>query len=382
MKYSSYSFGRGKHAVKGWWKALPAALLLLGAAACQKDEVPTAKTGGDDTSQTTGDGFAKGADISWVTEMESAGVKFYNASGKETECMALIRSLGFDSIRLRVWVNPSDGWCNKDDTLIKAWRASKQGFRIMIDFHYSDTWADPGAQYKPSAWEGLSLDELKDAITEHTEDVLDALKDYGITPEWVQVGNEVRPGMLWDTDASVSGATWDVTTGGKTYKTNQENFASFIDTGYHAVKDVFPDAKVIVHLDGGDNNGNFIWIFDMLESYGASYDVIGMSLYPSADDTSVEGYWEDSVNACAANMEDMVSRYGKEVAICEFGMPQDDPIAARDCLAELLARCRSIPSCLGLFYWEPECYAGWNGYYLGAFSDDGRPTAALDPFLD
>jgi Arabinogalactan endo-1,4-beta-galactosidase len=96
--------------------------------------------------------FAAGADVSWLTQMEAAGKKFYNAGGTQMECMALLKSLGMNTIRLRVWVNPSDGWCNAQDLLVKAKRARDLGMRILIDFHYSDSWADPSKQTKPAAW--------------------------------------------------------------------------------------------------------------------------------------------------------------------------------------------------------------------------------------
>ena len=102
-------------------------------------------------------GFAKGADISWVTQMEADGQKFYNASGKEMECTALMKELGFNAVRLRVWVDPDGGWCGKDDVLEKARRAQALGMRIMIDFHYSDSWADPSKQVTPSAWASYAL---------------------------------------------------------------------------------------------------------------------------------------------------------------------------------------------------------------------------------
>ena len=98
--------------------------------------------------------FAQGADVSWVTQMESSGIKFYNTSGTEQECMALMKSLFMNTIRLRVWVNPSTTWNSTADVVAKAVRAKNQGMRIMIDFHYSDTWADPGNQTKPAAWAG------------------------------------------------------------------------------------------------------------------------------------------------------------------------------------------------------------------------------------
>ena len=319
--------------------------------------------------------FAKGADVSWLTEMEAAGIKFYDASGKQTECMALLRNLGFNAIRLRVWVNPANGWCNKDDVLVKASRAQSLGMRIMLDFHYSDVWADPASQYKPVAWEDLSLDELLSALSAHTKEVLDALLANHIVPEWVQIGNEVGPGMLWDTDGTVSGATYDVKKeGGLVYAKNEANFALFITTGCKAAKQVFPDAKVIVHLQEGNNNDLFRWIFDMLTAYGAEYDVIGMSLYPEADT------WADMTAACLNNMKDMMTRYGKEVMLCEVGMHWDEAEACNRFLTNLLAQSRMLEHCLGVFYWEPEAYGGWNGYTKGAFDEEGKPTVALDAF--
>ncbi|MDO4164269.1 MAG: glycosyl hydrolase 53 family protein [Bacteroides sp.] len=348
-----------------------AGLLLMGAAACSDDDAqPTFPE--EPTYDMTG--FAKGADVSWLTEMENEGVKFYSSDGNATECMTLLRDLGVNSIRLRVWVNPTDGWCNKNDVVAKAWRAAQLGMRVMIDFHYSDTWADPGSQYKPAAWEGLSIDELKTAISDHTKDVLNALKDKGVTPEWVQVGNENGPGMLWDTDEAVSGATYNVEKDDVVYAENTANFAAFITTGCQAVKEVFPNAKVIVHLQEGNNNDLYRWIFDILKAQNAEYDVIGMSLYPEVDT------WQSMTNSCVANMEDMVSRYGKEVMICEVGMSWDEAETAKTFLTDLITKSKAIDECLGVFYWEPQCYDGWNGYTKGAFDEDGKPTVAMDAF--
>ena len=346
---------------------LVAGLLLLGAAACSDDDKPTFPE--EPIYDMTG--FAKGADVSWLTQMEASGKKFYTVSGRETECMTLLRDLGMNSIRLRVWVNPSDGWCNKNDVLAKAWRAHQLGMRLMIDFHYSGVWADPGSQHKPAAWEGLSLDELKAAMTAHTKDVLSALKDKGITPEWVQVGNETGPGMLWDTDAAVSGGMGG---NGVEYVENKKNFSDFITTGCVAVKEVFPNAKVIVHLQGGDDNNLYRWIFDVLKENNAQYDVIGMSLYPGTDT------WKTMTSSCIANMKDMVSRYNREVMICEVGMSWDEAATSKEFLTELIAQSKAIDECLGVFYWEPQSYGGWNGYTLGAFDESGKPTVAMDAF--
>jgi len=309
----------------------------------------------------TADTLAKGTDVGWLTEMEASGKKFYNASGSEMECIALLKSLGINSIRLRVWVNPSDGWCNTQDMLAKAVRAKALGMRIMIDFHYSDSWADPGKQNKPAAWSSLSLIDLKAALARHTSDVLNTLKDNNITPEWVQVGNEVGDGMLWED--------------GRASK-NMANFAGLISAGYDAVKSVFPATKVIVHVHNGYDNSLFRWIFDGLKNNGCQWDVIGMSLYPSPDN------WEEKNRQCLANMVDMVARYGSEVMICEVGMSWDSPDESKDFLTDIIAKTRNLRNGkgLGVFYWEPECYGGWKSYTLGAFDNSGKPSKALDAF--
>lgn len=326
--------------------------------ACSKDhnDTPAPDPGTTDTSY-----FAKGADVSWVTEMEDKGILFYNKNGVKTECMALMKSLGMNSIRLRVWVNPEDGWCNKTDLLVKAKRANDLGMRILIDFHYSDSWADPSKQTKPAAWVNLSFTELCTAVSNHTTEILTALKNWNITPEWVQVGNETGNGMLWD-DGKAS--------------TNMAQYASLTNAGYDAVKAVFPNTKVVVHLQNGQNNSLFRWLFDGLKTNNAKWDVIGMSLYPDPDT------WQDSNNKCISNMNDMISRYGKEVMLCEVGMSWDKADIAKLFLTDLLTRTKTISNkkCLGVFYWEPEAYNGWKSYTLGAFDNNGKPTVALDAF--
>ena len=305
--------------------------------------------------------FAKGADVSWTTEMEKSNVLFYNAAGKETESMALMKELGMNSIRLRVWVNPTDGWCNKSDVLVKAIRANYLGMRIMIDFHYSDIWADPGTQTKPATWANLTFNELKTAVSTHTSEVLTLLKNNNITPEWVQVGNETTNGMLWD-DGKAS--------------TNMAQYAALTTAGYDAVKAVFPNSKVIVHLHNGFDNNLYKWLFDGLKANGGKWDVIGMSLYPKVDN------WQTLNNQCVANMTDMISRYNKEVMICEVGMPWDEAETSYLFLNDLLTRAKAIPNekCLGVFYWEPQAYNNWKGYSLGAFDVTGKPTKALEAF--
>ncbi len=170
-------------------------LLLAGLLCCGK----TNNGNGQDTNPPVNSNFAKGADISWLTEMEAAGKLFYNSSGTSQDCIQLLKNMGTNSIRLRVWVDPAGGWNNTADVIAKAVRAKNLGMKIMIDFHYSDTWADPGQQNKPAAWVMQDFTTLQQSVYNHTFEVLTSLKNAGITPEWVQVGNETNDGMLWPT---------------------------------------------------------------------------------------------------------------------------------------------------------------------------------------
>lgn len=304
--------------------------------------------------------FARGADVSWLTQMEASGRLFFNSSGEQQDCLQVLKETGIDSIRLRVWVNPAGGWNGLTDVVNKAVRAKNLGLRVMIDFHYSDSWADPGQQTKPSAWSAHGIVQLNTDVAEHTAGILNALKAAGVTPEWVQVGNETNDGMLWNEGRASSGMA---------------NFAGLVTSGYDAVKAVFPDAKVIVHISNGYNNTLFRWMFDGLTANGAKFDVIGMSLYPTS------GNWPALTSQCLANVNDMVARYGKEVMICEVGMDVNAAVACKAFLTELIAQTQAVAGGkgLGVFYWEPESY-NWQGYSLGAFGGNGRPTVALEAF--
>lgn len=339
--------------------------------------------------------FAKGADIGWCTEYESKGYGFYNAKGEKRECTALMKELGLNAVRIRVWVDPKehDNWCNTADVVLKAQRAKALGMDVMIDFHYSDWWADPGKQYKPAAWVGRNLTDLKKALNEHTVSVLQALKATGVTPKWVQVGNEIRLGMLWDADKDLSGASWDVTENNVVkYPENWANLGAFITTGYDAVKSVCPDAIVIVHLDNGWDSGLYTWFFDELKKNGGKWDMIGMSLYPYWSRDAKPGYTvaDAVITDCINNIKTVSARYNCDVMVVETGMECADDkgnLASASVLAEgkrqldrILKECRENTNgrCKGVFYWEPECKP--SQYRLGAFTEDGRPTVIMDAF--
>lgn len=313
--------------------------------------------------------FAKGADISWLPQMEATGYKFYNTNGVQQDCFQILKDHGINTIRLRTWVNPSNdkasGHCSKDETVAMAVRAQKWGMKVMIDFHYSDSWADPGKQKKPAAWEGHDFPQLLKDVYDYTFDVMTALKTAGISPEWVQVGNETAGGMIYP-----EGST-----------SNWAQLAQLINKGYDAIKVVSPQSKVILHVDQGNNNQRFRTWFDSAESHNAKYDVIGLSYYP---------YWLKgnpsytlSIDDLGNNLNDMASRYGKEVMVVEVGGEYFKVQDTYDMLIAVQKKVKAVPGGkgLGVLYWEPEGAKSWSQYGLSAWGDDGKSTKALDAFL-
>lgn len=313
--------------------------------------------------------FAKGADISWLPQMEATGYQFLNDQGTREDCFKILKDHGINSIRLRTFVNPSNdrasGHCSKEETVAMAVRAKNWGMRVMIDFHYSDSWADPSKQKKPSAWEGHDFPTLLKDLHDYTYDVMTALRSAGISPEWVQVGNEIPGGMVYPE--------------GSTDHWNQ--LVQLLNKGYEAIKEVSPASKVILHIDQGNNKSRFRWWFDNATALGAKYDVIGLSYYP---------YWLPgnpdytlSVGDLGENMSDLAARYGKEVMVVEVGGEDTRPQNTFDMLTAVLKKTLEVPGNkgLGVFYWEPEGARSWSHYALSAWGDDGRPTTALDAFL-
>ena len=309
--------------------------------------------------------FVKGADISWVTEMEAKGYKFYNAAGQERELSALMKELGCDAVRLRVWVNPANGWNGKADVLEKAKRAQALGMKLLIDFHYSDTWADPGKQTVPAAWQGKGAADMATAIKSHTQEVLQALKAAGVDVAWVQVGNEVTNGMLWDS--------------GKVAGSSTGQFVTYFHAGREAVRAVYPDAKVILHLDNGWKMETLSWFLNLMKKASLQYDMLGLSLYPSYWENNAYPNWNTKVQQFVANLPTLHSSYGKPIMLVEFGMPASEPDKAKAALQYLVGNTKNYDYFQGIFYWEPEAEHDRNGYDYGAFAG-GKPTVALAPF--
>ena len=349
--------------------------------------------------------FVLGADVSWTTLMERNGGTFRTADGRPSEPFALMRDYGLDAVRLRVWVDPTDGMCGLTDTLAKARRAVAAGLDVMVDFHYSDSWADPGVQQIPKAWEGHDADRLCRDIAAHTTEVLEALKRGGVAPKWVQVGNETTYGFLWNPKRDERGKTKWVNLGDElgwepemafqmgSRTASPRNYARFFKAGYDAVKAVFPSAAVIVHLTNAEDEKALDRNLETLARHGAKWDMVGLSVY-AKDSTSAEVGGDAAkyrqvnaaqIEAVVANIVKGAAKWKCPYMIVETGVetcPRApvDQAATREVMAQIMhaARTRTGGACKGAFYWEPECTPKM--YPKGAFESDGRPTEIMDAF--
>lgn len=315
-----------------------------------------------------------GGDISGTTADEARGVYSADTTGIVTENTQLMKNYGMDAVRLRVWVNPKEGFSSKEDVLNMAKRAKALGMEIMIDFHYSDWWADPGKQNPPAAWAGLELPAMKDSLSNHTKETLRLLKDNDIDIKWVQVGNETRDGMLWPL--------------GQISKGNMKNYAELSQAGYEAVKSIYPEAEVIIHIDNGYDNALYNEIFDSLKENGAKWDIIGMSVYPFwAMQAGAEPDEESTLRDAIDNIRKLNKKYGCDIMITEVGVQSEEPEKGEKFMDSLFDEViyNADGACTGVFYWAPEMFrttdfhGNKHGYELGAFQN-ARPTKIMNSF--
>ncbi|MCX4231532.1 glycoside hydrolase family 53 protein [Streptomyces ortus] len=333
----------------------------------------------------------KGSDVSSLAKSEAKGGVYKNSSGAPGDALAILRSAGQNYARLKVWVNPADGYNDKTHVLAVAKRVKAQGMKLLVDFHYSDTWADPGAQAKPAAWSGHSYSQLRTDVYHHTYDVLNALKAQGTTADMVQVGNEINGGMLWN-----EGST-----------SNWPQLAGLLNSGYDAVKAVSSGTTVAIHLaEGGDLAGTRWW-FDNAVSNGVKFDIVGLSYY---------GYWHGTLADFQTTLDDAASRYGKPVYLAETAYPfrldsEDATENIIDLASELVPGYAASPAGqtrwmkdvasiveavpngrgLGVFYWEstwtavtgngwdptdPSSGNGWENQALFGYDDRALPAMA------
>ena len=328
-----------------------------------------------------------GADVSSLKKSEDKGGLYTYEDGTRGDALQILKDHGLNYIRLRVWVNPADGYHDKAELLVMAKRARELGIKVLVDFHYSDTWADPGKQYKPAAWEKLDFESLKKALYDHTFDVCSSLVAQGTPPDMVQVGNEINSGMLWPDGNSKH---WD-------------NLAALLKEGYRAVKDASPATRVMLHIAEGGKNVETRWWFDNAIQREVPFDLIGVSYY---------AYWHGTLADLQNNLNDISERYGKDVIVVEtafpFTMAENDaqpniittlsvrgyPIGQagqEKMLADVMSIVRAVPNGrgLGIFYWDatwtavkgngwdpaaPSSGNGWENQALFGYQNQALPA--------
>ncbi len=346
----------------------------------------------DDLSFTAGSTglSARGVDVSTLKKSEDKGGVYKNPAGTTGDALSILHSAGADYVRLKVWVNPADGYNTKTQVLAMAKRAKALGMKVLIDFHYSDSWADPGKQTKPAAWSGYTIAQLKTAVYNHTYDVLNALKAQGTTADMVQIGNEINGGMLWSEGST---ANWT-------------NLSALLTQGANAAKAVSSSTKVALHLAKGGDDAGARTFFDNAVSYGVPFDAIGLSYY---------GYWHGPLSDLQTTLDDVAARYNKQVFVAEtaypFTLANDDGLENNVATAsqlvagydatqagqaanfrDVLNVVEAVPNGkgLGAFYWEPTWTAvtgngwdpadptsadAWENQALFDYSD--KPTSAM-----
>ncbi|MDQ6844666.1 MAG: glycosyl hydrolase 53 family protein, partial [Bacteroidota bacterium] len=279
------------------------------------------------TSSLKPTGKILGADISFLPELEAKGIKFSD-KGKQEDVIQILKDHGFNYIRLRLFVNPANdsgyspgkGFCDLPHTLEMAKRIKKAGLKFLLDFHYSDTWADPGKQYIPAAWEGLSFPQLTDKVYDYTKQVLAALKAQGTLPDMVQTGNEINHGMIWPA-GNIQ---------------HPDSLAALLNAGIAAVKDVDPKIITMIHIALGGQNNESQFFLDNMINRGVTFDVIGESYYPK---------WHGTLQNLQSNLTALKKKYNKPVIVAEYSQlkPEVNKIAF------------TLPGndMKGTFIWEP-----------------------------
>ena len=270
------------------------------------------------------DDFMKGVDISMVDLIERSGGKFYNSQGEEADIFQILKENGVNYVRIRLWNNPTyeedqydkdgkrvarkgermGGGDNALETDLRiAKRIKAAGLKFMLDFHYSDFWADPAKQKMPQDWKNLGAKELESTVEKFTRETIDKFTDEGAAPDSVQIGNELNSGFMWPV-----GQTWsedkDAKIGG------MKQFMRLLDRASKGVRGARggDGIKIVIHLADGGDQGLYKYVFDNVKKAKIDYDIIGLSFYP---------YWHGSFDDLKANLEMISKRYGKEMAVVE-----------------------------------------------------------------
>jgi arabinogalactan endo-1,4-beta-galactosidase len=323
------------------------------------------------------DEFAVGADLSYLADAEANG-KVFKDNGHAKPGLEIFQDHGYNWIRLRIFHLPTDLPNDLDYTIALAKEAKARGFKFLLNFHYSDTWADPEKQFLPRAWENLSHDQLETAVFEYTRDTIAAFRDAGAMPDMVQVGNEVIGGMLWPD--------------GKLPK-NWGNFADLLKAGIRGVDAglVSADGKfarrpqIMIHIDRGGDRRATEYFLQQLAQHEVKFDVIGQSYYP---------WWHGSLGDLRDNLDYMANNYDHDIMLVEVaynwrrgeyldapGPFPETPEGQRQFLAEVDRVVRATPHGRGkgIFWWEP-AVAGGHIAGRGMFDDDGNALPVITVF--
>jgi len=341
--------------------------------------------------------FALGADIGWASEMEAGGRTFKKKDGTTAPLLEVLQDCGLNSIRLRVWVDPYKGWSGKEDVLAVAKKVSAADMALMVDFHYSDFFADPSRQQIPAAWEADKADVAKMCahVSAHTTEVLQVLADAGVTVNWIQIGNETRAGMLFGT-------------GDLKYDNKGSEFANYVklsNAGYEAAKAIYPNALVMPHIDNAWDASNNSWWLTSFKNQGGKMDAIALSHYPQNSWNGKTQLTASQANSQAVSaVKSLVATFKVPVIIAEIGVKTPAGEAeAKNVLSSFMTEIAKVNGVTGVFYWEPEVdgswkpavysdaaaikkYTGksetWNAYNMGAFTSAGKPTSVMDVFAE
>lgn len=288
-----------------------------------------------------------GADISFVPSQEDRGTVFSD-HGENKDILNILVDHQFNWIRLRLFVDPTaekgyskDGCCGIEQTLTMAKRIKGAGMNFLLDFHYSDTWADPGKQFTPAAWQGLSDEQLADKMHEYTRDTLKRFIAEGAAPEMVQIGNEIHNGFVWPQGRITN---------------SSHTFGVLLRRASEGVRAADPSIKIMVHPALGGDNGKSVWFFDLVFSHHVVFDVIGQSYYPKH-----HGTLDDLRN----NLTDLATRYRKPIVVVEY----------KEYPKEVNEIVRDLPDGLGwgTFLWEAT-----SPQWGGLFDQSGRTTEKID----
>jgi arabinogalactan endo-1,4-beta-galactosidase len=289
--------------------------------------------------------FIIGADISAVPAAEARGVK-WSDGGTNKDLLQILKDHGFNYIRLRIFVEPTNaggysrqGYCGMAQTMAMGKRVKDAGMGFLLDFHYSDTWADPGKQTKPLAWRELPLDQLVQTVHDYTKDVVTQLKNNGAEPDMVQIGNEITPGMLLNTvpGGRGGGGPRQISTQPEGSARNWDSLASLLQAGIAGAKEADPRILVVLHIDkGGDNAASRGWV-DAALAHGVSFDILGESCYTR---------YQGPPDSWRTNFNDLAERYPRlSFIVAEVGFETTEANAIMHDLPDHRG--------LGTFIWEP-----------------------------